>query len=122
MLLKDFYTIETETGSADSTLFCIRLNPGALVYEGHFPGSPITPGVCNIQLILECASRAIGFDAIIQSIKRCRFLKPVIPSGQDCYDVVIKLEKKETTFGLEASLTDSSYTYVDFKGEIIKRE
>lgn len=122
MLLNDFYTIEATSGNENYGLYRIRLNPDALVYKGHFPGKPITPGVCNIQMMLECASRTIGFATAIQSIKRCRFLKPVIPTEGDCYDVEVKLERRDTVFGLEANLTDGTSTYVDFKGEIIKKE
>lgn len=119
MLLKDFYTVKTETINGNQASFRVSLNPAARIYEGHFPGNPVTPGVCIIQMIVECASRLVGEDAAIRSINRCRFLKPVIPGDCEYYDVEIKVEKKDIPFVLEASLTDGISAYVDFKGEII---
>ena len=31
----------------------IRLNPDHEIYRAHFPGNPITPGVCIVQIISE---------------------------------------------------------------------
>ena len=55
MLLDNFYTI-LSSESSDSTIWTIqvKLNPGHPVYQGHFPGHPVVPGVCLLQLIKEC--------------------------------------------------------------------
>ena len=47
MLLDNFYTI-LSSESSDSTIWTIqvKLNPGHPVYQGHFPGHPVVPGVC----------------------------------------------------------------------------
>ena len=46
MLLDNFYTI-LSSESSDSTIWTIqvKLNPGHPVYQGHFPGHPVVPGV-----------------------------------------------------------------------------
>ena len=42
-----------ETVSVDGSGATLRLLPESPVYRGHFPGYPITPGVCLVQMALE---------------------------------------------------------------------
>ena len=53
MLLDHFYTILSSELS-DSTTWTIQveLNSEHTVYQGHFPGHPVVPGVCLLQLCL----------------------------------------------------------------------
>lgn len=107
---------------AQAISFQVQLNPESGIYEGHFPDNPIAPGVCNIQMIMECVSQVLGFHAVINSIKRCRFLKPVIPTQQKIFEIEVRLADKENGIELEASLQKGLTSYLDFKGEIIKKE
>ena len=54
MLLKNFYTIiELDSSDKEKIKAIIDLNKDHEVYEGHFPGNPVVPGVCLTQLIKE---------------------------------------------------------------------
>ena len=58
MLLENFYKIihikEREDGKQEIE---IELNPGHVLYQGHFPGQPVVPGVCTLQIIKESAEQ-----------------------------------------------------------------
>ena len=54
----------------------IRLLPESPVYRGHFPGYPITPGVCLVQIALEL----IG-DVRLVGAKNIKFTSPVFPEA-----------------------------------------
>ena len=58
MLLENFYKIihikEREDGKQAIE---IELNPGHVLYQGHFPGQPVVPGVCTLQIIKESAEQ-----------------------------------------------------------------
>lgn len=80
MALKGFYNIDhiltTETGyQIDVTLFADHK-----VYEGHFPGQPVVPGVCTLTVIREAVSQAAGREMMFSSIKECKFLSALIPT------------------------------------------
>jgi 3-hydroxyacyl-[acyl-carrier-protein] dehydratase len=77
----------------------VRLLPDSPIYQGHFPGYPITPGVClveiAVELMREMAGQA-GHDAQKQmaghdgqgkkirfvGAKNIKFTSPVIPDGK----------------------------------------
>ena len=57
LVLKDYYKVESVVRSDGEAVYTVSLNPDCEVYRGHFPGSPVSPGVCNIQMIRECAQK-----------------------------------------------------------------
>ena len=75
MLLNDFYQITEQASQA----FRIRLNPAHEIYRAHFPGQPITPGVCQIQLVTELLSQLLDAEATLTDCKNVKYLSVVRP-------------------------------------------
>ena len=57
ILQNELYTI-VETGD---NVARIRLLPECAIYQGHFPGNPVTPGVCQVGIVEELAGMICGF-------------------------------------------------------------
>ena len=52
-LINDFFEIVSKE-SGEGTLKCkVRLHPEHFIYQAHFPGNPVTPGVCLVQMAAE---------------------------------------------------------------------
>lgn len=70
---------------ADDLGATVRLLPESAVYAGHFPGYPITPGVCLVQIALELIEEMAGqagHDDIkvrLVAAKNIKFTSPVFP-------------------------------------------
>ena len=58
----------------------IRLLPESPVYQGHFPGYPITPGVCLVEIALELFSEREGRPVRLVAAKNIKFMSPVLPT------------------------------------------
>ena len=74
-----------ETIAVDATGATIRLLPDSPVYQGHFPGYPITPGVCLVEIALELIAEMAGqagHDEKVRLVgaKNIKFTSPVIPA------------------------------------------
>ena len=74
-----------EIVSSDVAGATIRLLPDSPVYQGHFPGYPITPGVCLVEIALELIGEMAGQaghdgKARLVAAKNIKFTSPVIPS------------------------------------------
>ena len=59
--------------------FNIVLNPDHLIYKAHFPGQPVTPGVCILQMLQELLSVQIGKQLFIKNIKNAKFISMMSP-------------------------------------------
>ena len=53
MLNSTFYTIRKRTDTEGGVDYRVSLNASHIIYEAHFPGNPVTPGVCIIQIVKE---------------------------------------------------------------------
>ena len=69
-----------ETVSSDAAGATIRLLPESPVYRGHFPGYPITPGVCLVEIALELFSEREGRPVRLSGAKNIKFTNPVLPT------------------------------------------
>lgn len=119
MRLKDsYYQIVRETVEGREGRFRIRLLPDNPVYRGHFPSNPVSPGVCNIRTIQECACRVAGERLFIATIKRCRLTALVSPAICPELDVEVRLSPADTGFTVEARMTEAGVTYVEYTGEM----
>ncbi|WP_026727258.1 3-hydroxyacyl-ACP dehydratase [Flavobacterium denitrificans] len=80
MVLKDFYTIlsEEKTGDTKYTI-TILVNEKHEVFKGHFPGNPIMPGVCMIQIIKELTEKITQETLMIQTLANVKFMALINP-------------------------------------------
>ena len=66
--------------------YTVELNPSCVIYQAHFPGEPITPGVCIVQigkeviedLLLEQSSASRRLEII--KAKNIKFLSVISPN------------------------------------------
>lgn len=80
MLLKDFYkVISIENSAANKYLVLIHINAEHEVFKGHFPGNPIMPGVCMMQIIKELVEEISGSSLFMQSLSNVKFMALINP-------------------------------------------
>lgn len=80
MLLKDFYKVITlEKNDSQKYLAIIFVNENHEVFKGHFPGNPIMPGVCMMQIIKELAEQITESSLIMQSLTNVKFMALINP-------------------------------------------
>ena len=119
MLIKDYYTIENVSKQENGIVcFDISLNVDCQVYEGHFPGKPVSPGVCNIQVIKECAEQVVGKSLFLNNLQQCRLTTLVTPIQHPQVNVNILLEEKEDAYKLKATIGKVEEVYLDLKAEL----
>ena len=119
MLIKDYYTIENVSKQENGVVrFDISLNADCQVYEGHFPGEPVSPGVCNIQMIKECAEQVAGKPLFLSNLQQCRLTTLVTPLAHPQVEVNILLEEKGDAYKLKATIGKSEDVYLDLKAEL----
>lgn len=102
MLLKDFYkVISLENQGENKHLALIHVNAEHEVFQGHFPGNPIMPGVCMMQIIKELTEQISGSSLFMQSLSNVKFMALINP-----------FNTPELRLDLEISITDTDLVKV----------
>lgn len=124
MKFKDnYYRLVGVRNEGAHSLFSIALLPDCELYRGHFPGDPVCPGVCSIELIRQCAECLEREPLFIHRIKQCRFTVLLSPATYRELTVDLSLSPTGEEKGVLASarIYDERNVYVEFKGEMLKR-
>ena len=101
-------SIEKEDGKYNAG---IEFNPGHEIFKGHFPGNPVVPGVCMVQVIKIILKNIYGKDFTMQQSSQLKFLAIINPNETKTVQVEIILSKED-----ESGLTVSGSIH---KGELI---
>lgn len=121
MLLQErgFYSIVSLTPAGErSAEAVIRLNPGCSVYEGHFPGFPIAPGVCSMQTVRECAEAFLGRRLFLGNIIQCRFRQLIEPGKNAEFKIALNFSDIENGTKLVASMQADEIVFLELKAEL----
>lgn len=78
----------------------IALDATHTIYQAHFPGEPITPGVCLVQITQELVEDHLHLACRLKAIKNVKFLSVLSPVNHP--RVTYVLEKVE-------ALSDTDY-------------
>jgi 3-hydroxyacyl-[acyl-carrier-protein] dehydratase len=120
MLLNNLYTLSSFGFSVakDNISARILLNNEHPVFKGHFPGNPILPGVCTVQIIRELLEKAMEKELMLikaSNIKYLGFINPTtIPEIQ--FDLIIK-NTETGSVGCNATVSAAGNALCSFKGE-----
>ena len=97
MLLKDFYKINALTVTENLATAKITINKDHEVFKGHFPGNPVTPGVCMMQIIKELTEQIVDKKLFMESSSNVKFMAIINPETTP--DLVLELDISETDSG-----------------------
>ncbi len=79
MFLNDLYHIISTETREEVCLITVRLNPEHRIYGAHFPGNPITPGACLLEMARELASVVLEKKLLLEKADNVKFLKGIHP-------------------------------------------
>lgn len=103
-VLKDFYTInKLENQDSEKYVAEISLNKNHDIFKGHFPGNPVTPGVCMIQIIKDLAEKICERNLFLSSASNVKFMTIINPEENP--DLILELDITDDTENVKVKNT-----------------
>jgi 3-hydroxyacyl-[acyl-carrier-protein] dehydratase len=125
MILKNqLYQIEHSQESDGKKQFTISLLKECPIYRAHFPGQPITPGVCIVQIAQELLGQVVGHTLEISEVKNVKFLHVLSPIDNPVVDIVftaIETSGESVSAKAEVKEATTMFTTVSFVCQPVKR-
>jgi 3-hydroxyacyl-[acyl-carrier-protein] dehydratase len=120
MLAGKLYTLEqTLQEAADSVTYRIVLNAQHPVFEGHFPGQPVLPGVTMMQTIQELLEKKLGQKVILKKASNMKFLNMIAPAVNPELDATIQHKEQDGEIRVTASLKFEALVFMKFQGSFV---
>lgn len=119
MLLNNFFFIETVDVSSNEIKTLLRIERLHPIFNGHFPGKPVVPGVCMVQMIKEIIEKYDGKNYILHESSNLKFLAVLDPDESNEVEATITIEERNgTSIRINATIFAGSLTFFKMKASL----
>ncbi|WP_413670633.1 hypothetical protein ACEN9X_12240 [Mucilaginibacter sp. Mucisp86] len=116
-MLKDtFFTFSPPEIDGSLLKTTITLNPAHDIFKGHFPGKPIVPGVCMMQMIKEVLESYLSKKLRFVKADNIKFLSFIDPNQHGQVGLEIKMSEVDGQVKADAQLVNNGAVFLKFKG------
>lgn len=96
MLIEGLYSLQTLEQNDQEVRAKVKLHKEHEVFKGHFPGNPIMPGVCMIQMIKELTEQVTGKTLFLSVASNVKFMAKISPEENEIIDLVLTIMEDGT--------------------------
>ena len=117
MLLNDFFSISKLEKEGFEIRADLVIDANHKIFEGHFPGHPVVPGVCMMQMVKEILEKVIGKKTNLIRAGEMKFLAIINPKENNMIRATLKYNIEENgNMAVSATLFKESLIHFKFKG------
>lgn len=120
ILLDDFFTVSNLQSEGDTVKALLEINVKHKIFDGHFPGQPVVPGVCMLQIVKEITQHTVNNTLRLVKAEHLKFLALISPLHNTSLNLDLQYKSSESgTITVIASLFHNEITFFKFKGSFI---
>jgi 3-hydroxyacyl-[acyl-carrier-protein] dehydratase len=116
MLRDSFYHINSATIIANTVVSEIHFNTDHAIFQGHFPGQPVVPGVCMMQIVKDFAEDIVRAKLTLTDGDNIKFLSVIDPHVNNVVHVAVKTELQGDQVSVTGSLSTEQLIFFKLEG------
>lgn len=117
-----FFALEAGEKNGNSATYRCRLHPEAPVFNAHFPGFPVLPGVLTLKMVVDAINASQFFSTqtlTVQSIGNAKYLAVVNPQETQEVEISVALKAEKNAdepavFQFKASVQNGETRFATF--------
>ncbi len=122
MLKDDLYKITLSEHKDCIIKTTLELNKNSEIFIGHFPGQPVLPGACMLQMVKEILELALKIPVRLKKADQIKFLGLIDPRINNILQLIISYKSTDDNYlNITASLTDQKDICFKFRGSFIAK-
>ncbi len=116
--LAGFYTVNNWEKTSDHHVVAhLTIHEDHPIFSGHFPGNPVTPGVCMMQIIKELGENWTQSTLLLKMARNVKFLAIINPKKNKNIRVELLFEEEmEDTIAIKSTTTYDETVALRFSG------
>jgi len=120
MELKTIYRINSIKSEKSKITAAISFDMKHKVFDGHFPGNPIVPGVVQVQILKDLMERELKSKIFLNKTKNIKFLNVIIPVEHSEVQFDITYEQLAgNDYSVKCIVKSESTTFMKYSGNFI---
>lgn len=116
MLQNDLYTIESLEQNEESAKAVISLNALHPIFKGHFPGQPVLPGACMLQMVKEIMELVTGNSLQLIKANHLKFIALIDPTKNPLLTLNLEHMISEEGLAVRATILREAEVCLKFNG------
>ena len=118
MLLNNLYTIQSLSETEKTIRASVMLRAEHAIFKGHFPGQPILPGVCMLEMISEITGSHLQQSLRIKSAPLIKFLNMIDPRKDSLIQFEILYDPTPEKIPTQGKIYSGSMVFMKFQMEL----
>jgi 3-hydroxyacyl-[acyl-carrier-protein] dehydratase len=119
LLLHDLYIIQSLKESENTIQASVLLKADHAIFKGHFPGQPVLPGVCMMEMISEITGEYFNKDFRISGSPITKFLRMIDPKKNPLIHLEIKYQIRDEAVTLNGRIFFEAETFMKFQLNLV---
>ena len=119
MLLNNLYTIQWLSETDSQIEATINLMADHAIFSGHFPGQPVLPGVCMMEMVAEVMSVHLRSSFRISGGPMIKFLRMIDPRINPSIHLEIKYQPSSHSTITNGRIFSGSDVFMKFQLSLV---
>ena len=115
MLINNLYTIQSLGHSENEIQAAAQLLMDHDIFKGHFPGHPVLPGVCMMEMVAEITGAYMQSSFRIKGSPLIKFLRMIDPRRNPVIHFEIKYQNASGTIITSGKIYSGSEIFMKFQ-------
>jgi 3-hydroxyacyl-[acyl-carrier-protein] dehydratase len=87
--IDDIFIVEKLEYSPGQVRAILGINKNSAIFEGHFPGQPVVPGACMVQLVKDILCVALDANIILKKAASIKFTNMITPDSSPAPQLIV---------------------------------
>ncbi len=121
-MLKDFFKIILLDHPKNSIKATLEINKNNEIFSGHFPGQPVLPGACMLQIVKEILESTLNISFRLTKADHIKFLRLIDPGDNYILQLTLSYSSADNkNFYVIANLIDREDICFKFRGSFVSQ-
>lgn len=107
-----------DDGNINATL---DINKGCNIFNGHFPGQPVVPGACMLQIVKEVLEAALNTSLRLKKADNLKFMAVIDPENTQTVKLEVACKFTGDDVNVIAKLVNGDVVYFKLQGSFLTR-
>ena len=117
-MTEDLYKLIKQSATENSLNVRVKLNEKHPIFAGHFPGRPVMPGVCMVQMVKELLTQQVNEKVNLKQSRNMKFLSVIDPSTQQEVNLTIDYRKNGRIWEVNAKMFENETLFFKLENGI----
>jgi 3-hydroxyacyl-[acyl-carrier-protein] dehydratase len=120
MLKDSLYRIISLAHQENTIEATLEINKNNVIFEGHFPGQPVLPGACMLQIVKEVLGSTINTTIRLKKADQIKFLVLIDPGSNNILQLKLSYRLEDNNnISVTANLRAQKEICFKFRGSFI---